>query len=87
MEKKTYRRKGIVKSLIAFPEEWLKLQDVRTVKILTGICNEPAKIQENIQFFGRTYFDYQSAPENETFTDNGYFYADKYPGEFPLSTS
>lgn len=38
-----YRRKGIAKSLIAFLEERLKLQDVKTVKILTGISNEPAK--------------------------------------------
>lgn len=38
-----FRRKGIAKNLIAFLEERLKLQDVKTVKILTGISNEPAK--------------------------------------------
>ncbi len=31
-------------------------------------------------FFGRTYFDFMGAKAEETFTDDGYFLADKFPG-------
>ncbi|MHB0877840.1 MAG: GNAT family N-acetyltransferase [Anaerolineae bacterium] len=34
-------------------------------------------------FFGRTYFDYENAEQDEVFTGNGYRLADRYPGEYP----
>ncbi len=34
-------------------------------------------------FFGRTYFDYETAEQDEIFTANGYRLADQYPGEVP----
>ena len=34
-------------------------------------------------FFGRTYFDYQGAKEGEVFTEDEYYLADRFPGEYP----
>ena len=34
-------------------------------------------------FFGRTYFDYEGAKEGEVFTEDGYYLADKFPGQYP----
>jgi len=36
-----------------------------------------------VKFFGRTYFDYNGAPEDEIFTANQYYLANQYPGEYP----
>jgi hypothetical protein len=36
-----------------------------------------------IKFFGRSYFDYESVPEDEIFTGNGYYLANQYPGDCP----
>ncbi len=34
-------------------------------------------------FFGRTYFDDEGADASETYTNNHYYLADLYPGQFP----
>ena len=36
-------------------------------------------------FFGRTYFDYEGAKESEVFTEDEYYLADKFPGQYPES--
>lgn len=41
--------------------------------------------QDVPHFFGRSYFDYQGASAEEVFTENQYFLADHYPGEYPSS--
>jgi len=47
--------------------------------VLTGY----EKTDGGVKFFGRTYFDYDGAPKAETFTANGYYLANQYPGEYP----
>jgi len=47
--------------------------------VLTGY----EKTDAGVKFFGRTYFDYEGAPEDETYTDNQYYFANQYPGEYP----
>jgi len=49
--------------------------------VLTGYEKTGGKVK----FFGRTYFDYDysGAPEDEVFTENRYFLANQYPGEYP----
>jgi len=47
--------------------------------VLTGYEKTGGKVQ----FFGRSYFDYDGAPEDETFTGNRYYLANQYPGEYP----
>jgi hypothetical protein len=42
--------------------------------LITGYVNHGAS------FFGRSYFDFMGAKAEETFTDDGYFLADKFPG-------
>jgi len=49
--------------------------------VLTGY----EKTGDGVKFFGRTYFDYKGAPEDETFTGNQYYLANQYPGEYPPS--
>jgi hypothetical protein len=34
-------------------------------------------------FYGRTYFDYEGAKDDEVFTEDGYYLADQFPGEYP----
>jgi len=38
---------------------------------------------DTLKFFGRTYFDYEIAPKDESYTDNQYYFANQYPGEYP----
>lgn len=47
--------------------------------VITGYEKSNGKVK----YFGRTYFDYEKPNENDIFTENRYFYADCYPGEFP----
>jgi len=47
--------------------------------VLTGY----EKAGGGIRFFGRTYFDYEGAAGDETYTDNRYYLANQYPGEYP----
>ena len=47
--------------------------------VLTGY----EKTGGSTKFFGRTYFDYEGAPEDEIFTGNAYYLANQYPGEYP----
>jgi len=47
--------------------------------VLTGY----EKTGGEVKYFGRTYFDYEGAPEDETFTGNQYYLANQYPGEYP----
>jgi RNA polymerase sigma factor (sigma-70 family) len=42
--------------------------------LITGYANNGEA------FFGRTYFDFMGAKAEETFTDDSYFLADKFPG-------
>jgi len=46
-----------------------------------GIITGYAKGEE--VFFGRTYFDYAGAKESEVFTEDEYYLADRFPGQYP----
>jgi len=48
-----------------------------------GYANEGGQTK----FFGRTYFDYKAAAVSpaEVYTDNGYFYANGFPGWYPAA--
>ena len=47
--------------------------------LLTGYQHADGKVK----FYGRSYFDFQGARDDEIFTQNQYYFADHYPGEYP----